>query len=175
MRQLPASLLLASTALTSACASTSITRTADPWDLQCYPGYGADVLVLSGIDAVDCGVLPRRGAPSGSSSPQECLASALVAEKPFRVGHASHGYDSLFCDAVVRAQDGTIWSVFYDFDVTGQMRSDGGAAALWVSRCARVAMEPGTIGPGSFFHAVGCSEDKTALSRILEARNDHSR
>jgi len=157
------------------CASAPISSPSrSAWVNECYRSYEHDVTFVSGPDALDCGLLPRKFDSSEQDSIRQCAQRAVLTGKPFRAGYASHGDDSLYCDAVVRSESGQLWSVYYDADVSG---GGGGRPhpALWVSRCTDLVFEPGTIGAGSYFKLAGCSEDKEIVSRIVADRKAQKR
>lgn len=128
------------------------------WQNVCYDGFGEDVDAIAGPEAVDCGFHVGPGASSRDIAQwQACGRKAQASGKPFKFGYRSFGIDSAFCDVAIRTPEGELISWYLDFDVTG----GGGTqprSALWASRCTGIAFEPGTIGPGSFFHLEGCEE-----------------
>lgn len=156
------------------CASNPSLAPTTSWDESCYPGFEADVQVLAGAQAASCGIVERGASTWTPRQAARCIRGQLESGAAFRAAHASFGYDSLFCDAVARDESGQIWSVFYDFDVTGQFGTDGRNHALSVSRCESVELEPGTIGPGSYFRILNCKEDRDALRQVIQARRQVS-
>lgn len=158
--------LAATIAILGGCAGLKALQARSTWDEHCYKGFGDDVTVLAGADAKDCSLLHLERDFRGTTSPPACLQKVLPSNAAFRVAHASYGDDSAFCDAAVRTAAGVFYHIWYDADVTGQWRQDGLNAAIQITRCQRMALQPGTIGPGSFFELTECESDHAALDRV---------
>ncbi len=101
---------------------------------------------------------------------ESCARKVVAQGKGFVFGYQSFGDDSGYCSVAVKSADGQFWSLYYDFDVTGQFGKDPGNAAIWLSRCQNIEFKPGTIGRGSFFKLDGCSEAKDDLKAIVTQR-----
>jgi hypothetical protein len=143
-----------------------------PWSDNCYNGLEKDVSYLAGKDAIDCGFLPMSADLNQRKSTLACAKNAVKSHKPFHFGYASFGDDSAYCDVAIRAADGQLYSLFFDFDVTGQLGTDGSNSALWISKCESITFRPGTIGKGSFFNQEKCVESKELRSSVVNARSD---
>ena len=134
-------------------------RASRSWERQCYSGLAAHVMALSGEGAKDCGLLPAGSSLQQQRSITTCAESAVASGGAFRFGYSSFGDDSAYCHIAARSGDGTLWTLYYDNDVTGQLGQKGNNSRVSVSRCASIGMEPGTIGQGSFFAMSKCKED----------------
>lgn len=138
------------------------------WAEYCYDGLAEDVDSLASSGADDCG-LYASPSKADQKSAQACMRVAVAAGRPFKTGYVSFGFDSAYCDILVRKPDGQFISLFYDFDVTGQAGSDGGNSALWARRCRGISYKPGTMGAGSFFDTKDCAEAKDIADALIAA------
>ena len=101
-----------------------------------------------------------------------CAKIAEKSNKAFRFGYASFGYDSAYRDVAIRTTNGQYYSLFFDFDVTGQAVTDGSNSALWISKCKSLSFSPGTMGKGSFFNLKKCEEFPEIRSAVVAGRNN---
>jgi hypothetical protein len=143
-----------------------------PWQDNCYKTFAEDVSFLASDSAIDCGFLPMIADYKQRQATLACAKNAEKSGKPFRFGYASFGDDSAYCDVAIRTPDGRNYSLFFDFDVTGQMGSDGNHSALWISKCNGVEFKSGTIGMGSFFNHKKCVESKDVITAVVNARKN---
>lgn len=137
------------------------------WNDVCYDGFAEDAIKLGGSAAEDCGILHRNEHYSGLNPPDQCLRPLLASKRAFRAALSSYGNDSRYCEAAIRDQAGNLYHIWLDFDVTGQWGSDGANAVLSVSRCKRIQLRPGTIGPGSYFDLSGCEPDEALSAKMI--------
>ena len=159
--------------LLSACKQSEIVKfTPLSWGDNCYTSLDKDTRFLAGSDSLDCGFLPMSATKEQRQNTLHCAKNAEKSNKAFRFGYASFGYDSAYCDVAIRTTNGQYYSLYFDFDVTGQAGTDGGNSALWVSKCKSLDFTPGTMGKGSFFDLKKCEESKESLSAVVVGRKN---
>ena len=157
----------------TACKSTkTVEFSALPWQDNCYKTFAEDVSFLASDSAIDCGFLPMSADYKQRQATLACAKNALKSSKSFRFGYASFGDDSAYCDVAIRAPDNQNYSLYFDFDVTGQMGSDGNHSALWISKCDSIEFKPGTIGMGSFFSHKKCVESEEVRAAVVNVRKN---
>ena len=141
-----------------------------PWHDACYRSLVKDVSFLVGENAKDCGLLPLGASSHYQKQITACTKAAVASGRPFKAGYISFGDDSMFCDIIVRDGKGTYWSLFFDSDSTGQMGRGGDNSIISVGQCDGIDFKPGTIGHGSFFHAVNCKASPETVTEIISRR-----
>jgi hypothetical protein len=151
------------------CAATD-GMTRDTWNVElCAQAIGRVTSALAGPGAVDCGVVYRSMGEHFSRGTEACAASVVARELPFRFGEAIFGIDSGECDAIVRAADGPIFWLHYEYDLT--LGGRHGQRTVNVSACSRVMVDPNPPKGGSFIQPNGCAYDDDAEQRVLALHN----
>ncbi len=145
---------------------------ANSWRDQCYTCFAQAVSSIAGDSAVDCGFLSSGVSKGQRRATVTCAKNAVASDRPFKFGYAGFGTDSFFCDVAIRNADGQLISFAYDSDVTGGFATDGENAAVWTSRCARIAFEKGSIVLSSFFDLQGCTEAPEIFESVQDRDDD---
>lgn len=140
------------------------------WKRVCYRSFAEDVDHLAGPTALDCGMAGLDANRRTRDRVATCAKRAASTDQPFKFGYVGAGDDSLFCDVAVRTPEGQLWSFYMDYDVTGQMGTDGRNSAVWVSRCDKLEFKPGTMFWGSFFNLSECKEAPDITARLVSER-----
>lgn len=126
------------------------------WDIECHSGFEARIIGIVGAEAVNCGIL-QRSVSGGDPTPHlECVRDALRTGASFRVAHATIGDHAWYCEAAGRTTDGVFYGAIADYAGSSDALRRAGKVETTASRCSRITLEPGSIGPGSFFSFHGC-------------------
>jgi hypothetical protein len=124
--------------------------------------------ILAGPDAIDCEWLqsPGRGERKRMMA---CARKAMASSRPYRFGSGIFGVDAGFCEAVVRAPDGQIWSLRYDVDFSFPKDDPRSHPTLFVGRCDAVELLHDVRDDGVFFQAKACRQDNDGFDRVKAA------
>jgi hypothetical protein len=124
--------------------------------------------ILAGPGAIDCGWLEfhRR---SDRQRMIACARKAMASSRAYRFGSGVFGVDAGFCEAVVRASDGQIWSLRYDVDFSFPRDDPRSHPTLFVARCDAVELLRDVREDGVFFDAKACRLDDDGFERVKAA------
>lgn len=138
------------------------------WNKNCYKKFYTHINVIAGSETLNCGFAGFKASARERAKIEKCAKDAVSRGVPYRFGYAAFGDDSAFCQVAIKDKDGKLWSVEYDFDVTGG-GGENARPAIWVSECKEIFFRPGTIGKGSFFDHEGCEENKEIVKKVLSS------
>lgn len=146
------------------------------WDVDCYDDIALVGAELAGEESTDCGLLRTNASRSARSRFRRCATAVAASRVPFRMGRASSLPDASRCTVAIRAEDGQLWEVYYDFDYDHSAPSDGNSIAFrWIlqlSRCESMHLVSASSG---HFQLEGCIEDEAMTGRMLAARKQRRR
>jgi hypothetical protein len=145
---------------TVAAASADADEHTNPWASNCYEHFERDVLKIAGERAVNCGLLRLDATEAQKAEVEKCTRTAEQLGRPYRAGQVGIDVADTYiaCDVAIRDPDGQRWRLWYDFDLDDRLSQGKSDGVVTVSRCNKIAFQPGTLLTHSFFELTGCEE-----------------
>ncbi len=173
-------LLTATLTCLGSCASPPVAPTPHApklaWDSTCYDDIAYVASELTGEEATDCGLLRNGSSTSPGAQFRQCIATAYTSTKPFVLGRVSVLPDASSCTVAMRAKDGQLWELYYNFDYDHSAPSDSDEIAFrWIvqmSRCESMDLVSASSG---YFELKDCIDDQEMTQRMFDARKRPSR
>ncbi len=146
------------------------------WDSTCYDDIAYVASELAGEEATDCGLLRIGSSTAPGARFRQCIASASTSGEPFLLGRVSVLPDASSCTVAMRAKDGQLWELYYNFDYDHSAPSDGDEIAFrWILQMSRCeSMDRVSVSSG-YFELKGCRKDQAMTQRMFDARKRPNR
>ncbi len=84
------------------------------WNQFCYNSFYWDATFLSGVSAVDCGLISENSTKEQRSQMVTCSLNAKKSKIAFKFAVVWSGIDSIVCEAGLRDTFGRYWLITFD-------------------------------------------------------------